>query len=197
MKKIRDYLLEGFLIVFSVLFALFIENYVENLKTQKQKKLALERIRMEVERNSQILSDWISLHQKISNRIGKSTSGESDSLRNALLKYTSFNFGVLTDGKQVVNTILTNTAWETAKSTGIIAEFDFESIENLTQVYSLQNTVTNTTLQSIIQLYFDEGSHDMKRLDITLKQLDIRFHELVGQERVLANAYQSTLLRFK
>ena len=64
MRKIRDYFLEGFLIVFSVLFALFIENYVENIKTQKQKKLALDRIKMEVERNSKILSEWITLHQK-------------------------------------------------------------------------------------------------------------------------------------
>ena len=197
MKKIRDYFLEGFLIVFSVLFALFIENYVENVKMQQQKKLALERIKMELKRNSKILSEWISLHQKISDRLAKSSSAENDSLKNALSKYNSFDFGVLSDGQQLVNTVLTNTAWETAKSTGIITEFDFEWIEHLTQVYALQNTVTNKTLESIVQLYFDERSHDMKRLDVTIKQLDILFHELVGEEKVLSTIYGDTLLKFE
>jgi hypothetical protein len=152
---------------------------------------------MELERNGKILTEWIDLHQKVSERLAKLSSGEGDSLKKALLKYTSFNFGVLTDNQQIVNTILTNTAWETAKSTGIIAEFDFELIEHLTQVYSLQSTVMNTTLQKIIQVYFDAGSHDMERLDITLKQLDILFHELVGQEKLLATVYDSTITNFK
>lgn len=189
-------MLEGFLIVFSVLFALFIENYVGNLKIRQNKQLGLERIKMELERNDKILSDWINLHQKISDRLAKSSRG-SDSLKNALLKHNSFNFGVLTDNKQIVNTILTNTAWETAKSTGLISEFDFELIEHLTQVYSLQSTVVNTTLQKIIQVYFDENSHDMNRLDITLKPLDILFHELVGQEKLLASVYTSTIKNLK
>ena len=197
MKKARDYFLEGCLIVFSVLFALFIENFVENIKIRTEEKLALERIKMELERNEKVLSEWIVLHQKVSNRLDGALSGESDSLRTALLKYSSFNFGVLTQNQQIVNTVLTNTAWETAKSTGIIAEFDFELIEHLTQVYSLQNTVMNTTLQNIIQLYFDESSHDMERLDITLKQMDILFRELVGQEKLLASVYDSTVRNFK
>ena len=196
MRKIRDYFLEGFLIVFSVLFALFIENYVENIKTQKQKKLALDRIKMEVERNSKILSEWITLHQKISDRLSESTA-KNDSLKNTIIKNKAFDFGVLSDGQQLVNTVLTNTAWETAKSTGIIAEFDFDWIEHLTQVYSLQNTVTNKTLENIVQLYFDERSHDMTRLDITLKQLGMLFHELVGEERILATIYISTLQKFE
>ena len=152
---------------------------------------------MELKRNSKILSEWISLHQKISDRLAKSSSAENDSLKNALSKYNSFDFGVLSDGQQLVNTVLTNTAWETAKSTGIITEFDFEWIEHLTQVYALQNTVTNKTLESIVQLYFDERSHDMKRLDVTIKQLDILFHELVGEEKVLSTIYGDTLLKFE
>ena len=194
MKKFKDYLLEGFLIVFSVLFALFIQNYAEGRKTDKQKVVALERIKREIERNAKVLSEWLPHHQGIHARLTNAVENKNDSLRIKLSLYNLFNFGVLTNDKQIIQTLLGSTAWETARTTGIINEFDFELVEHLTQTYFLQNTLM-TSVNGIAAVYFEASTHDLKNLDTTLKQLEIRFQEITGQENFLNEAYRDVLMK--
>lgn len=193
MRKLKDYVLEGCLIIFSVLFALFLENYYQNIKIQQQKKLALERIRMELSRNAKILSEWIPDHRKIYNHLNKPADRKNDSLKNVLIQYDFFNLDLILDNKQLINNVLTNTAWETAKSTGIISEFDFELTEQLTQVYSLQDVAVNVTIHEILEVLMDQETHEIRNLDASIKQLEIRFRELTGQERFLMNTYDASL----
>lgn len=195
MKKFKDYLLEGFLIIFSVLFALFIENYAQSVKVQKQKDIALERIKMELARNAKILSEWIPAHQEIYNHLHKSDHAQKDSLKNVLMKFEQFNIDLLLNDTQLINTVLANTAWETAKSTGIVAEFDFELTEHLTQVYSFQEIVMNNSIMEIVGIFMDQKTHDLNNLDASLKQLEIRFRELTGQERFLLETYEASLAK--
>lgn len=195
MRKFGHYFLEGFLIVFSVLFALYIENYVQELKIEKQKQLALERIKLEVERNARVLASWIPHHEKIYQHLSVSSLDKTDTLRNALLKYNYFNFDIITSNKQLFQEVLTNTAWETAKSTGIIAEFDFELVEYLTQVYALQNVIMNNTLEQIMSNINNKESHDLQNIAATLKQTEIRFRELTGQEKRLEKLYSTSLIK--
>jgi hypothetical protein len=195
MKKFWHYVLEGFLIVFSVLFALYIENYVENLKTTEQKQLALERIRLEIARNSKVLAEWMPKHDATYQLLYRSSLTNNDSLKKVLLMYNYFNINILTKQESIFNTILTATAWETAKSTQIASEFDFELMESLTQVYALQSLIMDKTLQEIIGVYLDRNSHDLDNVDDTLKQFEIRYQDLTGQEEVLASAYNDVLTK--
>jgi hypothetical protein len=195
MKKFWHYVLEGFLIVFSVLFALYIENYVENLKTKERKQLALERIRLEIARNSKVLAEWMPKHDATYQLLYRSSLTNNDSLKKVLLMYNYFNINVLTKQESVFNTILTATAWETAQSTQIASEFDFELMESLTQVYALQSLIMDRTLQEIIGVYLDRNSHDLDNVDDTLKQFEIRYQDLTGQEKVLASAYNDVLTK--
>lgn len=195
MKKFWHYVLEGFLIVFSVLFALYIENYVENLKTKEQKQLALERIRLEIARNSKVLAEWMPKHDATYQLLYRSSLTNNDSLKKVLLMYNYFNINVLTKQESIFNTILTATAWETAQSTQIASEFDFELMESLTQVYALQSLIMDKTLQEIIGVYLDRNSHDLDNIDDTLKQFEIRYQDLTGQEEVLASAYNDVLTK--
>ncbi len=55
MKEMKKYLAEGLLIVFSVLFALFINKSFDDYKTRKQKDIVLESIQNELESNAKIL----------------------------------------------------------------------------------------------------------------------------------------------
>ncbi|WP_276368464.1 hypothetical protein [Chryseolinea sp. H1M3-3] len=195
MKKWSHYLFEAFLIVFSVLFALSIENYVERLKIKNQKTIAIQRIKLEVERNSRILVEWIPKHQKVYDLLNSLATGKNDTLRNALAQDKYFNFGILTDEKQIINDMLSNTAWDTAKSTGIITEFDFELVEELTKVYSHQDLMMNGTLQNILTILMNQQTYDTQRLDENVKQLELNFRELTGQERVLAKLYEASLMK--
>jgi hypothetical protein len=192
MQSLKKYLFEGILIVFSVLFALFIDNYAQRLKVEKQKKLAIERIKLELSQNQKIAKGWLVHHGKILERIKNLMKLSDDSLKKAFSKDNYLTFELLTDGKSFNNDLLSSTAWETAKSTGIIEKFDFELIESLTLMYEFQNILIGTTLNGIVNTYFERDSHEFKNLDSTLKQFLIRFNDLTAQERFLLKIYEKT-----
>lgn len=192
MQSLKKYFFEGILIVFSVLFALFIDNYAQRLKVEKQKKLAIERIKLELSQNQKIAKGWLVHHGKILERIKNLMKLPDDSLKKEFSKDNYLTFELLTNGKSFNNDLLSSTAWETAKSTGIIEEFDFELIESLTLMYEFQNILITTTLNGIVNTYFERDSHEFKNLDSTLKQFLIRFNDLTAQERFLLKIYEKT-----
>jgi hypothetical protein len=193
MKLLKKYLAEGLLIVFSVLFALFINKLFDDYKTNQKKVIAIESIQKELYRNSGILDNWKKQHIEIRNAITAIVEGKNDSIKNELLKYDYLNLGVITKNENLIDAILTNTAWESAKSTGIISEFDFETTQKLTLVYSMQDELMNRTVAKILDYYFDSNSHDLKNIDQILIQFQLRFWELTGQEELMTGLYQEAI----
>ena len=189
----KSFLAEGLLIVFSVLFALFINKLYEDGKIQHKKEIALESIEKELYQNANIMKRWKERHVAIRDRISDVIEGRNDSLKQAIQTYQYLNLGLLTDNEALINSILTNTAWESAKTTGIIAEFDFETTQSLTHVYSMQEVLMDRTLAKILDYYFDTQSHDMKQLDRILIQFQLRFWELTGQEVLMDQLYKQAL----
>ncbi|USD24947.1 hypothetical protein [Flagellimonas marinaquae] len=197
MNNFKKYFAEGLLIVFSVLFALLINKLFEDYKTNKKKTVAIESLRKELYRNSAILKNWKEQHIEIRNRINEVIEGRNDSLKTELMKYNYLNLGVLTKNESLIDAILTNTAWESAKSTGIIAEFDFETTQKLTYVYSMQDVLTNRTIAKIMDFYFDTNAHNMENIDQSLVQFQLRFWELTGQEELIGNLYTEAIKELK
>jgi hypothetical protein len=197
MQSLKKYFFEGILIVFSVLFALFIDNYAQRLKVEKQKNLAIERIKLELSQNQKIAKGWLVHHGKILERIKNLMKLPKDSLKKEFSKDNYLTFALLSGGKPVTNELLSSTAWETAKSTAIIEEFDFQMIESLTRAYEHQNFLTDKTLNGIVNTYFERDSHELKNIDSTLKQFLIRFNELTAQERFLLKIYEKTSQKLK
>ncbi len=193
LMNIKKYLVEGFLIVFSVLFALFINQLFDDYKTNKRKIIALESIQKELKQNEEILAKWKVKHTEIRDRISAILHGEMDSLKTELKQFDYLNLGVLTDNESLIDAILTSTAWESAKSTGIVSEFDFETTQKLTHVYSMQQNITDKTLMKIIDYYFDSNAHDLNEIDRTLLQFQLRFTELTGQEYLMAILYDEAI----
>jgi len=191
--NIRKYLAEGILIVFSVLFALFINKLFDDYKTAQKKKIAIESIEKELYRNQAILKRWKEKHTAIRDRIAGIISNEADSLKAELNKYDHLNLGVLTNNESLIDAILVNTAWESAKTTGILAEFDFETMQKLTHVYTMQTVVMEKTLSEILDYYFDVSTHDLKKLDQIMVQFHLRFRELTGQEQLLTHLYSDAI----
>ncbi|MHA7100655.1 hypothetical protein [Roseivirga pacifica] len=193
MKYVKKYIGEGLLIVFSVLFALLINKLFEDYKTNKEKTIAIESIQKELYRNSAIINNWKEKHLKIRDRITEIIEGRNDSLKTELLKYNFLNLSVLTKGENLIDAIVTNTAWESAKSTGIISEFDFATTQKLTFVYSMQDVLTERSTIKILDYYFDTNSHNMESIDQTLIQFQLRFQELTGQEELITNLYREAI----
>lgn len=188
---------EGLLIVFSVLFALFINKSFEDYRTKQKKKIAKESIIKELYNNQSILGNWKSNHTEIKNRISGIIAGEADSLKMELEKYNYLNLGVLTNNEVLIDAILTKTAWESAKATGIITEFDFETIQKLTLVYDLQEIIMDRTTAEILEYLFDSESNNIENIDRTLVQLHLRFQELTGQEETMSVFYEEALFELE
>lgn len=193
MISLKKHLAEGMLIVFSVLFALLINKAFEYYQTQEKKAIALESIQKELQQNAATIEDWKERHQAIHQRIAQLVAGEQDSLKQAIQGQPYLNMGMLTANENFIDAVLTNTAWETARTTGIISEFDFETTRKLTFVYDMQEMLMNKTINSILNYYFDEKAHDMARLDQVLLQFQLRFGELTGQENLLDYMYEDVL----
>ena len=181
-KQIGKLFIEGLLIVFSVLFALYINRKSEQSKINTKKELAMDRMEKELIKNKAIINDWYEKHSKIRDRLTGIIQDENDSLRLELLKYDYLNFGVLTNEESLIEVVLTDIAWEAAKTTEVISELDYELVEKLTYVYTMQDHLIDNTLQRILELYFDTNAHDMKNFDPTMLQYQLRFWELTGQE---------------
>ncbi|MGK7391401.1 MAG: hypothetical protein ACNS60_13680 [Candidatus Cyclobacteriaceae bacterium M2_1C_046] len=189
----KKYIFDGLLIVFSVLFALFINKIAENIQVANEKEIAMENIKKEIQRNTEIIEDWISRHTEIRDRITMIIEGKNDSLRTELLNYKYLKINILTSNQTLIEANLSNTAWETAKSTGIISEFDFNTTQKFTKIYMVQEMITEKTLVKVFDFLFDPSAHDMKNIDATLIQLQLRFMELVGQEILLKDLYKQVL----
>ncbi len=192
-SNIKKYLGEGLLIVFSVLFALFINKAFEDYKTNQKKIIAKESITKELYRNQAILNKWQEKHLAITNRISSLIENQADSLRVELEKYDYLNLMVLTNNESLIDAVLFSTAWESAITTGIISEFDYETIQKLTRVYGVQENLTERTIMNIMDYYYDTESQNMDNLDKTLVQFQLRFWELTGQEQSMIFLYKEAI----
>ena len=189
----KRYFAEASLIAFSVLFALFLNKWFDSYQKDQQRNVALESIKNELYRNSAILKIWEKKHFLIRKKITSIVTGKNDSLKNELLKSNYLNFGLLSDNQSLIDAFLTNTAWESAKSSGIISEFNFEEIKLLTNVYNMQDILMNRTVSKILDYYFETSAHNLNNLDETMLQFHLRFVELTGQETTLIDLYKSAI----
>ena len=194
---LKKYLAEGFLIVFSVLFALFINKLFDDYKTLQKKDVAMESIIRELDRNLLVVQEWESRHNSFNELVTAVNNGEKDSIKTELLKKNYFDLGIITNNQSLIDNTLTKTAWESAKSTGIVSEFEFETIEILTQVYTLQDLITEKTIGELLDFYFETPTHDMNNLDQTLIQFQLRFWELTGQEELMVYLYNESIKKLK
>ncbi|MEP3211083.1 MAG: hypothetical protein ABJN95_17990 [Maribacter sp.] len=191
--NIKKYISDGLLIVFSVLFALFINKIAERMDMQTRKETALTSIRSELYRNSGVIAMWNEKHGAIQNRLDSLITGKNDSLMKVMLQNDYLDLGILTNQQSLIEAVLSDTAWESAKAAGIVSQFDFDTTQKLTNVYKMQTVLMDDTVRSILDLYFSRESHKMDDMDATLFQFHLRFHELVGQEILMKQLYDEAI----
>lgn len=193
-NKTKKLFIEGTLIVFSVLFALFITQLVENYKVRKKEKQALDNIHTELSTNGQILTGWIYRHERMKDVLTKMVENPEDSLRKLLAEKNFLDLSILTEEKSFIEAILNDTAWESAKSTQIISEFDFSTVQYFTRIYELQKILQNESIRKFTNTYFERESQDLKNLPATLLQLQLILSEIVGQEKTLKYMLDQTII---
>ena len=188
----KKYLGEGLLIVFSVLFALFINKTYEDAKTNSKKNNAVKQIKTELIDNQKILHDWITDHNAILDNLDSLIGSKNDSIQILAEKKGYLPIQIIFNNKNLINTPLSNSAWSSAQSIGIISEFDFKTLQNISQTYELQQLIMETSIEIIAERLFLK-SYDIENIQGLLIELRMRFKNLVGQENSLNYFYKKTI----
>lgn len=182
---------ESVLIVFSVLLALSLDS----CWTQRAEKAAtrdqLASIHSELEDNAEILAEWSERHGSILENV--TTLRKSDDPGRLVVDHRLQLERVL--GKSLAEQMVRDTAWETAKATGLVRHFDLQCANFLTDIYGLQSIVKEQ-IWEIAELLGERETHEAENVLQTLVLLEIHLQELRGQERFLADAYDEALAVF-
>ncbi len=193
-RTVSGLLVESALIVFSVLFALFIDRATEKAKTGRQKRVALERMQQELLANHRLLTDVMVRHRRVVRNLDRVLGNRRDSLRIRLLQKGYIDFMLLSGGESIYPRLPTSTSWEAALSTGIVAELDYGVVEALTLVHSSQEFITGKTFQNIVDDLYDVEAPNPER---KLLKLKLEFEELIAQEESLQERIGAALLRMQ
>ena len=191
-KQVIKLLIESGLIVFSVLFALFIDRMAANTKTNEQKRTALARIHQELSANEKLFREMITLHDEVIQNLNAAISRQNDTVRQQIVKDGYLDYRILANGKSLFPQYPSSTSWEAAKSTGIISEFDYETIEACEGAYAIQEMIMGSTLQKIVEDLFDLNPSQM---DQKLIKFRLKFVEISEQEKTLQRLLQEAIKR--
>lgn len=179
---------ESLLIVFSVLLALFLNEAwaqrAERAATEEQ----LASIRSELEANREIVTEWSDRHAAIVARV---TELRASAEPEELIVDDRLNLGRVF-GRSLVETMVRDTAWETAKISGLVRHFDLPCANLLTDIYGLQVAVREQ-IWKIAEMLGERETHQKEHLPQTLVLLELSLQELQGREWLLAEAYGEAL----
>lgn len=188
-SKIGEYLIQVLLIVFSVVLALALTEYINSLKTKKELNLMLKNIEEELRTNREIVEELIPYHENVLIKLKTSYSEPQklDSIK-ASDDINFFNFAP----KGIQQKLINKTAWETAKLSGLIHEIKNERLQLLAKTYE-QQEITFTPSDKIQEIVASRDFLDNSKAKENLILLYWQFNELIGRESALKRHYDKVL----
>jgi hypothetical protein len=178
------------LIVFSVLLALALNEYMSANREKEKTRQTLLSIRQELQTNHDNLSNWHLIHQKALAQIIHYRARPA--LHDSLSLNNQFRLGLLFEGTLLPSTMRSN-AWETAINTGQLQNFDLALAHTLSEIYEMQRTGVERSADRLLALIFERQTHDAARVAQTLGILELNMQELIGQESYLLGAYKEVI----
>ena len=143
-------LLESFLIVFAVLLALAVDEWRETRRQRALVRAVLESVRIELDRNRQILEARLPYHESL--RQGFETAGErffveeGDRFRLADPDRIPGRADIGMKGERglALSPDLADTAWRTASSSGVLTSLDYDMFYGLSVAYTTLGELRRT-----------------------------------------------------
>jgi hypothetical protein len=175
-----------------VLFALFINKLSEDAKTNRYKENALYQIKAEIIDNQNILKNWMETHNEIVENLAEIIETKNDSIQILAKNKSYLPMQVILYKKSLIDKPLSNSAWNSAQSVGVLSEFDFETLQSISQTYELQQYIMDTSIDRILERYFLQST-DVDNANNLLIELKLRFQNLQGQEFMLERIYKETI----
>ncbi|MDP9046569.1 MAG: hypothetical protein M3N14_00425 [Bacteroidota bacterium] len=135
LRDIREYLGESVLIIFSVLLALILTEYFNNLHEKNQTKDVLNNIKNELIKNKKSEQEQYVYQQGILRRIDSALNNVA--LQQKMVSNGSFNFKYIAPEGVMLHD-LSRVAWQVAQTHNITIKINFVLVEKLTDIYDNQ-----------------------------------------------------------
>ncbi len=193
-QNILKLIFESILIIFSVLLALFLNEYRGQLKENQQKELAIKIVKIELKSNLEILNEWRPYHEKVLNNLNEALN--SNSTNSTLFTENGvFTWSLMPNG--VVQRVIDNGSWQTLKSSSISSTIEFNTMFTLSQLYKHQAQGVESTLNRILKIISARESLEQKNQRSTIILLRNTFNEMVSQEIFLIKKYEQALIEIE
>ena len=184
-RTISKYFIEFLIVAFGVYLGVYAGEIQSEKRTNEKKEKSLAFIIEELENNKTKLDSAYAYHEAIKKEFYNLTKEikETDYLT-PYIGNTVFRHNEIKGWKGIGYANLNDTAFEAAKILGIIQEFDFETVQAISEVYNHQKEYAdfaNSLLQKILNFdssttvvdmmsVIDQMVSDLKNFEFTLKE---------------------------
>jgi hypothetical protein len=171
-KNWKEYLGESLLIVFSVLLALFLTEYINHVHERNHTEELLNNIIVELKSNRQAILEMYDYNIKVLKNIDSAMSDPN--IGDKLLTKDEFNLELLAP-QGVLYRYFNNEAWTVAKNDDIFSKIDLETMTALMKIYEDQDRI-NKVESEVARILFDRASRDPKQVHLTLTLIKGIYH---------------------
>ena len=160
----KEYVGEALLIIFSVLLALIMTEYISNLREKENTRDTLKNISAELRHNKKAIREMNEYNLQVLTKIDSALVNKK--LQDELISNDEFHLDVIAP-QGVLYRYLDNEAWTIAKSNNVMSKVDGETIAMLTKVYEDQGRMMKVE-DEVAKVIFDRASRDPKQVHTTL-----------------------------
>ena len=174
-------LIQSALVVVSILFALWVDEWSEDQDFQELAERSLVSFEREIEQNKRRLEAMTPFHIGLRDVVGTMTAdGGTTSLS---------TFRNIIDGFEPA--ILVNTAWETGVATGAVSHMEYDIVAGLSLTYGIQdrlNALNSSGLSDLLR-----GGLGSSEMEMLLYAASRYLRELAEEEQQLQLVYGQIL----
>ncbi len=160
----KEYLGESFLIIFSVLLALFLTEFINNLHEKSDTKEMLGNIKAELTKNKEAETAQYAYEKQVLARIDSALANKA--LQAKIVADDQFNDKLLFP-EGVVNRDLSSTAWDIARQHNLAAKLNFKLVSQLTDLYADQSRILKLE-DEVAGVIFSRESRNPANAHLTL-----------------------------
>lgn len=175
-------LIEGGVMVLSILLALALNGWKANQDDQELIARVINNFENEIKRNKLRITDVSDYHNGIQ-QVLQNHNSSSD-----MKSITEFRH--VMDAMQPV--VLTNSAWETAIATGVLARMNFELVSALTLTYNTQARF-DENYRTTARALLSPSNLTEQNLELTIYNASQFVTDVIAQEAELAAYYDQML----
>ena len=168
----KEYLGESLLIIFSVLFALILTEYFNNIHDREKTRTTLQNIVSELNHNKKAIQEMKGYNTLVLQNIDSILTNKN--LQNQIISNDEFKLNLIAP-QGILYRYLDDDAWTIAKNNNVISKIDVETVALLTKVYEDQAKMMKVE-DEVAKVIFDRASRDPGQVHKTLILIRDLYH---------------------